>query len=708
MEDGIPLSAHLHQVNKEQRSFAGPIFGQRKATGSATDEPGLSSIATAAFVASPVPVSVPVASTGINLPHSIANVHEKMVQSNTSESIINKNIVSNKKLTNVCIVRPQQQPLLSSPSTMSPMAPSLTTGSTTELIEACQFDYCRTATDDNRLQTQTGSANSLLEKSILPPPYTPTSNLWQTPLLLEMGVPSSFLIAKTGLMTPHRQHSSSSAPTAELPYVCSALPNSYNSIFSTYNHGNQELCPDNQWNQGLYNGSSLSLTTAMVASTTITTTTAMAKVAPIVVHSQASMQYTSANKPALSSPFKNSEECIQQPLYENGIVNKDDDCLKTASKLLKKMMSIENDHSNKTLPLYAFDLPQKHSIEEKLSVVVSNYGAGGVHRAVTTIPPTAVVPPARAILGEQHKTEFINSNGKTLHSSALELLEDKIGIKSVLCDDDEKEYLTQPALMKLSAEKDDNYHSLMVADNNEKQNSNGSDDKWSTDEINSSDNKRNNSIQLLEEESLYNSCKNSHGKYNEEVFSNTSESSKFTSNSSTIGQKRKLSEKRNSSSQNVDEYDWYMSTAKKGAVAVVQVDLSDSSIELFDHERQIENLSRADILPYCIPTHWLFEHGHLKLGANVIEHRRSLSDEESCSNALNHENSKETKSLFSLERSLAREERIATYKQQLRRQAMQYKGTHSLQKLSLQMCKKRLITVDRVSRKHRQEYKNRK
>ena len=91
----------------------------------------------------------------------------------------------------------------------------------------------------------------------------------------------------------------------------------------------------------------------------------------------------------------------------------------------------------------------------------------------------------------------------------------------------------------------------------------------------------------------------------------------------------------------------------------------------------ITPLATAAGLPYCRQQYWL----------NSYEYGKS---------------SKDFAADKPIHRSIVREERIALYKQQLRRQAMQLLSTRSLQKLPLQVARRRLLCVDRLLRKYQQ------
>ncbi|TMW48016.1 hypothetical protein DOY81_006904 [Sarcophaga bullata] len=121
---------------------------------------------------------------------------------------------------------------------------------------------------------------------------------------------------------------------------------------------------------------------------------------------------------------------------------------------------------------------------------------------------------------------------------------------------------------------------------------------------------------------------------------------------------------------------WQMGcSTTKGAVAIVK--MSQHKIDL-----DTTHLATATGLPYCLQHYWL--------DTNSNDYRKS------------------SKILVdgSINRSLAREERIALYKQQLRRQAMQLLSTRSLQKLPIQIARRRLLCVDRLLRKYQHNEQN--
>lgn len=127
---------------------------------------------------------------------------------------------------------------------------------------------------------------------------------------------------------------------------------------------------------------------------------------------------------------------------------------------------------------------------------------------------------------------------------------------------------------------------------------------------------------------------------------------------------------------NLPHNSWQMGCGTtKGAVAIVK--MSQHNIDL-----DTTHLATATGLPYCIQHYWL--------DTNSSDYRifsKTLVD-------------------GSINRSLAREERIALYKQQLRRQAMQLLSTRSLQRLPIQIARRRLLCVDRLLRKYQHNKQN--
>ncbi|XP_061389819.1 mucin-5AC [Musca vetustissima] len=113
------------------------------------------------------------------------------------------------------------------------------------------------------------------------------------------------------------------------------------------------------------------------------------------------------------------------------------------------------------------------------------------------------------------------------------------------------------------------------------------------------------------------------------------------------------------------------STTAKDAVAIVRLSHHPNEDPT---AMDISHLATATGLPYCLQHYWF----------NAYEFRKSSF--KGCGKKLN--------------RSALREERIACYRQQLQRQAIQLLSTRSLQKIPLSAARRRLICVDRLLRKY--------
>ncbi|KAI9584898.1 uncharacterized protein LOC119634678 [Glossina fuscipes] len=438
----------------------------------------------------------------------------------------------NKKLTNICIVRPQQQQ-------QQPQQQHQQLYQTQQ-----QYSYGNSPV--------TEEIKSIISPppppSLQPPPlYTPTPSLWQTPLLLD---------------TASSMTTCGSAPVSS-PILTVSLP------------------PTSQSTGGGSSG-----------------TTAMAKVAPIVVHTS---PLPPASLNAKLPPSKFHQNTTAQQL--NKI-----ECLKKPKKITT---SSKNPHPP---PLQAFDNPLKHSNSESLNKIPVNV----IFRMSAA---------AGQVSEEKSDKASLSSNAKAVApSAALPPANKQI-----------KEMKNVPASNDILA-------------------SMAQDTKSST--------KAEHTAQALNAETEIAAA----------IISNriqmavtTKTPPQGTPSSAVLPASQKKARK----VLNLDYPTWQTGSTLKGAVAVIKMSQEEVN-------NDISLLATDTGLPYCLQNNWLLQ---------VPKYVASSVDECDLKNAqLNH--------------SLAREERLGLYKQQLRRQAMQLLSIRSLQGLPMQLAKRRLLCVDRLLRKY--------
>ncbi|XP_075148348.1 zf-C3Hc3H domain-containing lethal (3) L1231 isoform X2 [Haematobia irritans] len=496
--------------------------------------------------------------------------------------------IQNKKVTNVCVVRPQLQ---------------------------------------QQQQHVISSSCSSIEgelKSISPPPlYTPpTPSLWQTPLLIE---------------TPPQTTVNQSPPASTLP------PPSM-----TYG-GN-----------GLAAGQNLGSTT--LSSMSGTTPTAMAKVAPIVVHSppspappsSSSMTPVSLTSCLPPSKFHNTTlaqhlqkvECLKKPkksvqpmappvpshfyddlkareLVKNcidpTILDNDDNATKSSCK------HSDGEELNEIPVNVIFRMalvPQQQ--QQQHQEIKSPKPTNG--KIIATIPANKTISLSRADLLPQTKSNVIRRvTAKTIPALKTNLHNGQQINTSSFKQQQQRPSLAKPCLA--------NGQTRVGDPTNESENS----------EFVSPSK----GFRAIKDDTVQVKIKNSCGK-------------------SLATSCRKYNSNRSSNDSLVNT----CASTSKGAVAVVRLshhhEDEESSVDL-------SYLASPITLPYCLQNYWF----------NSYEWRKPLASADKV-----------------LNRTAMREERIASYKQQLSRQAMQLLSTRSLQKLPFHAARRRLICVDRLLRKY--------
>uniref|UniRef100_A0A1B0FFS9 KANL2-like probable zinc-finger domain-containing protein n=1 Tax=Glossina morsitans morsitans TaxID=37546 RepID=A0A1B0FFS9_GLOMM len=428
-----------------------------------------------------------------------------------------------KKLTNICIVRPQQQ-------------------QHQQLYQTQQhFSYGNSpVTEEIKSITSPPPPPSLQP----PPLYTPTPSLWQTPLLLDT----------TSSMSTCGSVSVSS------PILTVSLP------------------PTSQSTGGPSG------------------TTAMAKVAPIVVHTSP-LPPVSLNAKLPPSKFHQNTTAQQLNKIE---------CLKKSKKIT---MSSKNSHPP---PLQAFDNPLKHSNSESLNKI-----------------PVNVIFRMSAASGQEEKSDkaSLSINAKAIASSAA----------SPPANKQIKEMKNLPASNDILA-------------------SMAQDTKSST--------KAEHTVQALNAET-----ESAPTKISSRIQMTVTTKTPPQGTPSAVA--LPASQRKARKVLNLDYPTWQTGSTLKGAVAVIKMSQEEVN-------NDISLLATDTGLPYCLQNNWLLQ---------VPKYVATSADECDLKNAqLNH--------------SLAREERLGLYKQQLRRQAMQLLSIRSLQRLPMQLAKRRLLCVDHLLRKY--------
>lgn len=526
----------------------------------------------------------------------------------------------NKKVTNVCIVRPQLQQQQQQ-----------------HVINSC-------SSLDGEL------------KSISPPPlYTPTPSLWQTPLLLEGPQPV--------------QHVSVQAPAPALPPTSPSAHLTSSPV-------------------GIVGGNiSLSMST---------TPTAMAKVAPIVVHTSP-LQTVSASGAPLASclpPSKFHNHTLAHHLQKV-------ECLKKPKKSVQPMAAPLPQPS--TSPQFCEDLkggrsPAKSCLETQ--VVDNGKQTSGKHSEseelneipVNVIFRMALMPPQQPQNNyqnggkskKQNYTKFSSaaaiSANKTVSSTPSKTPQVKSnGNRKVSPSTTTTTAATTSPASRINHVQQINASSRHPSSLNKQPSSKSKLPPMTSMQPNGDCNE----IDDLKPHQNFTPSLPPHPhphpppsgiKEKEEKSSTKSKTSSTKSMSSNNTRKsnitKNVSRTQTSSSLSHpcdytnDTFTNVCSSSTKGAVAIFRM----------SHHGQLDDISHlaTTSLPYCLQNYWF----------NTYEFRKTMSDRKI------------------LNRSALREERIASYKQQLRRQAMQLLSTRSLQKLPLYAARRRLVCVDRLLKKY--------
>lgn len=484
----------------------------------------------------------------------------------------------NKKPTNVCIVRPQLQQ---------------------HQQQQQQHVICSSPCLEREF------------KSISPPPlYTPTSSLWQTPLLIET--------------TPAR-------PTPIPAPSATPLPPSPTWVATP--GGNASAQP-------IVGGGGIS-------SASSTTTTAMAKVAPIVVHTLSPPSPPASCLP----PSKFHNHTLAQHLQKV-------ECLKKPKKSVQPMEAVtplspaitddfekpENIDKGYMQPLDNEQQAKsvKHSANEELNEIPVNviFRMALVPQQLTEIKNTK--------LNNGHILTPATKNCSTVSSSSL-LSSSCPAAKSNI--DRIVPTTTTPPASKIN-------HIARIQQ-----------------EINLSSKQQqqpllhcnSNEIDMPDQQQPK---VNDDGENSQTLSKSKVTNSKPRKSTSTKSYYSSLHQ-----CESFDNYNTIDCSTPNGSVALVK--MSHRTTEA--SECDISHLATATGLPYCIQNHWFSSYD---IRSHFFAAEKAM-----------------------LDRSSLREERIAIYKQQLRRQAMQLLNTRSLQRVPQQIARRRLVCVDRLLRKyHKQNY----
>ncbi|XP_013116048.2 uncharacterized protein LOC106093528 [Stomoxys calcitrans] len=556
----------------------------------------------------------------------------------TAQSLAaNAAATQNKKVANVCVVRPQLQ-------------------------QQQQQQHQHVIT----------SSCASLEgelKSISPPPlYTPTPSLWQTPLLIEAPQPVNHTPAPTSI-SPQNSPLPSSPPT-----LCSA---------SAATAGNSV-------------GQNLGSTTLSMP-TTSTTPTAMAKVAPIVVHAPPS--------PAISPPASSTTMMMTTTMTTNSLTS----CLPpskfhntTLAQHLQKVECLKKPKKS----VQPMAIPPPPQFCEDLKGV----GAGGkVHHGKTSVDHIVVD-------GDKTMKSCIHSESEELNEIPVNVI-----FRMALMPQQQQQQQqpqSPPQLNEIKSQKHTNTKiiatipanktiSPSLATSSPPQTKSNVNRKVTT---TTSPASRITNVQVISTSSRQQQLQSQqqqpskskqlpaareqqNGDHQQNEIENSeppptppvdnpekpltkikNSKSNTTSSAST---RKYMSNKTAGSSSHFSLPYFYANealatscNASKGAVAVVRLSHNHEDEEL---SADLSHLASPIDLPYCLQNYWF----------NSYEWRQPLVAADKV-----------------LNRSAVREERIASYKQQLRRQAMQLLSTRSLQKLPFHAARRRLVCVDRLLRKY--------
>ncbi|XP_073815997.1 zf-C3Hc3H domain-containing lethal (3) L1231 isoform X2 [Musca autumnalis] len=503
----------------------------------------------------------------------------------TTQSLANCKTSSthnNKKITNVCIVRPQLQQQQQQPQHV--------------IHSSC-----------------TGLEEDL--KSISPPPlYTPpTPSLWQTPLLIEAASPPA-------------------VPNPPPPTAATPAPLQQNSVTSSSGGGN-------------------------VVGLSTNATTVMAKVAPIVVQTTPS----SGSLASCLPPSKFHNHTLAQHLQKL-------ECLKKPKKSVQPMAATTPMVAPPSLPFIEDLLKNKSclsSVEPRM-VVDNDDLKSDKHsdsEELNEIPVNVIFRMALVPQQEQQQQNDNQSKKQNKTTPANNRLTSSLSTTTT----------PHPQNIKV------NRNRLATASNTTPASRYHYTQQQQQQQINTSSKQQSLEQQAIKLPTQDNVMGNNNDGQNIENSAptcgppppTTLSKSKF-SNTKSLNTTRKSCNAH--SLQSFDTYPSGCSTNSKGAVAIVRLSHHPNEDPA---SMDISHLATATGLPYCLQHYWF----------NSYEFRKSSS-------AMKAAGGKK------LRRSALREERIACYRQQLHRQALQFLSTRSLQKLPLKAARRRLICVDRLLRKY--------
>lgn len=552
----------------------------------------------------------------------------------TTNSNGNNGNGNSKKLTNVCIVRPQLQ-------------------------QQQPTHYQQHQNYGN------SSISSVYEgdlKSISPPPlYTPpTPSLWQTPLILETTVPTSttgiaFTTANNGLMGTMGK---SPITTISQTTINTSL-------------------------KGCVTPTVQSPAVGSITTTSTSTTTAMAKVAPIIVHNPLTIP-TQTPPPQLSSQNgQTPNQCLPPSKFHNHTLAQHlqkVECLKKSKRSLEVEQNLVEQIKSITPPLKAPPSPIKHTMAASLKMVDNNCSPVK-HSETEDLNEIPVNVIFRMAMVPQ-------TNEKSTNNIQFVKPQSEIGD---ITQPPKQIPKPPPLIATASANTTTQQHHQFITNVNKKLSTIPASKTikpqlQQQQQINTSSiqQQNNTTITALNSQPNNNEIKKSEEETNTKILSLPNSKIKNTTHISINKTTRKLNtlnaiatnchqqQYSNDLSYNLD----CSSTTTKGAVAIVK--MSQQNIDL-----DTTHLATASGLPYCLQQYWFNSYDFCKTSSSS-----STSDLLTIDKSIN--------------RSLAREERIAVYKQQLRRQAMQLLSTRSLQKLPIQVARRRLMCVDRLLRKYQQ------
>ncbi|KAM7359614.1 zf-C3Hc3H domain-containing lethal (3) L1231 isoform 1-T3 [Cochliomyia hominivorax] len=607
---------------------------------------------------------------------SIASTATSTFKNNVTQSLTtttitttNNNCNTNKKLTNICIVRPQlqqQQPQ--------------------------HYQH------QNYINSSISSVYEGDLKSISPPPlYTPpTPSLWQTPLLLESSAPAGNTTSfqNNGVVMAKSQ-TTTSQTNIMTPSLRCATPTIQTST------------------AGLSSSNTSAAAAAVTTNQTSSmTTTAMAKVAPIIVHTPTLATATSPSpqQPSPTTP----NQCLPPSKFHSHTLAQHlqkVECLKNSKKSLEieenltEKIQPSSPSTQKTAALKIATSPVKHSENEDLNEIPVN-----VIFRMAMVPQTnekssnniqfvkpqteidiqttkqIIIPPSPSLSSSSSTTTLTSSSAS---SSAQQQMKTNVNkklstIPASKIITTKLQQINTSSIQQQQPQQQKQNNATTTALNSQPNNNINNNEK---DETNSKTTTKTTATTPTIKETLT------------RLNSNNSDVSitkiKNSTHISTIKTYHKLNLLNSSITTKVSKDlpadNWQIdgcTSTTKGAVAIVK--MSQHNIDL-----DTTHLATAAGLPYCLQQYWLDANDYRKLSLLSTSSSSSSSSELLAMDKL-------------LNRSLAREERIALYKQQLRRQAMQLLSTRSLQKLPIQIARRRLMCVDRLLRKYQQNEQNKR